>query len=184
MISKTGIFQGNLIEPFIVLEDDSKWQLLLFHLVDNGTRLFTQSNATNCNDFGLYSRLKWIDNFTYNGDYEFYVIQDGTKFRWIQPSSPLNTTVQGLQVVTGYSDPVNGLARCSQNKTYLGQNVWWGACGCWTSYTLGGKTGIPGFGPHNSSSMCEKFLALYARIEKPKAFIENGCIQGNEFYEY
>ena len=182
MISKTGILQGNLVEPFITLEDGSNWQLLLFHLVDKGTRLFTQSNAINCNDYGLYSRLKWINEFKYNNKYEFYVIQDGVKHRWTQTSQPTASSIAGFTVISG--NPTNGLAKANQSNTYLGYNAWWGACGCWTSYSTGGKTGIPGFGPHNANGMCEKYLALYARVEKPKTFIENNGIQSNEFYEY
>jgi hypothetical protein len=73
-LTKTGIMYDNMVEPFITLPDGSYWQLMLFHYVDGGHNLFTSSNATNCNDFGLYSRLKDINNFTYNGKYEFYVI--------------------------------------------------------------------------------------------------------------
>jgi len=81
-ISKTGILSAKIVEPFIALSDGSQWQLLLFHLVDNGNNLFTSSNAGYCNDHGLFSRLNWIDSFTYNSKYEFYVIQDGTTHRW------------------------------------------------------------------------------------------------------
>ena len=182
-ISKTGSLSGKAIEPFITLPDGSSWQLLLFHYVNKGNNLFTQSNATNCNDFGLYSRLKWIDNFTYDNKYEFYVIQDGGEHRWTQTNVPTtSTTATDLTVITG--NPVNGIAKGSQGNTYLGYNSWWGACGCWTSYTSGGKTGIPGFGTHGVDAMCENYLALYARIEKPKAFAEDSGIQGVEFYEY
>jgi len=73
-LTKTGIFKDYMVEPFITLSDGSKWQLLMFHYVDNGTNLFTSSNAAYCNDFGLYSRLQYIDNFTYDSKYEFYAI--------------------------------------------------------------------------------------------------------------
>lgn len=181
-ISQSGILTGNIVEPFISLADGSNWQLLLFHYVDYGNNLFTSSNAIYCDDWGLYSRLKWINNFTYNSKYEFYVIQDGIEHRWTQTSQPTASSITGLTVITG--NPVNGLAKANQSNTYIGYNSWWGACGSWTSYTAGGKTGIPGFGTHNANGICQKYLALYARIEKPKAFAEDGGIQGVEFYEY
>jgi len=81
-ISKTGILSANLIEPYLTLSDGSNWQLLLYHYVDGGNNLFTSSNATDCNEWGLYSRLKWINEFTYNDKYEFYVRQDGVEHRW------------------------------------------------------------------------------------------------------
>ena len=181
-ISKTGILTGNIIEPFISLADGSNWQLLLFHYVDHGNNLFTSSNATYCDDWGLYSRLKWINNFTYNGKYEFYVVQDDVEHRWTQTSQPTASSITGFTVITG--NPVNGLAKANQSNTYIGYDVWWGACGCWTKFTSGSKVGIPGFGPHGTAALCEKYLALYARIEKPKVFVEDGRIQGGQFYEY
>lgn len=181
-ISKTGILSATPIEPYLNLSDGSKWQLLLFHYVDGGNNLFTQSNATDCNDWGLYSRLKWVDEFTYDNKYEFYVIQDGIEHRWTQTSKPTASSITGLTVISG--NPVNGLAKASQSNAYLGYGSWWGACGSWTKYTTGGKTGIPGFGPHGADGMCEKYLALYARIETPKAFVEDGCAQAQEIYEY
>lgn len=181
-IIKTGIWSGNLIEPFITLSDGSNWQLLMFHYVDGGNNLFTQDNAADCNEWGLYSRLKWINNFTYNNLYEFYVIQDDVEHRWTQTSSPTATSPSGVTVITG--NPVQGIAKANQNNTYLGYNSWWGALGCWTKYTTGGKTGIPGFGSHNETGMCTKYLALYARIEKPIAFIEDDSTFANQFYEY
>lgn len=181
-ISKTGILKGQIVEPFISLPDGSNWQLLLFHMVENGTRLFTQENATYCNDWGLYSRLKWINEFTYDNKYEFYVIQDGIEHRWTQTSQPTASSISGRTVISG--NPVNGLAKANQSKTYIGYNTWWGACGCWTSYSTGGKTGIPGFGSHSADGMCTDYLALYARIEKPKTFLEDNLSQANNFYEY
>lgn len=182
-IEKTGTLNDDIIEPFITLSDGSNWQLLLFHKVDNGTRLFTSSNATYCNNYGLFSRLAYINNFTYNNKYEFYVIQDGKEFRWTQTSQPTASSIAGKTVISGYLDPVNGLAKASQSNTYIGYNAWWGACGCWTQYSTGGKTGIPGFGSHDVNGMCTDYLALYARIEKPHVFKENNSIQANEFIE-
>lgn len=182
-ISKTGILNTNIIEPFISLADGSKWQLVLFHYVDNGNNLFTQSNATDCNDWGLYSRLKWIDEFKYDNKYEFYVIQDGTEHRWTQTSKPTASSISGFTVVSG--NPGRGLAKGNQSNTYLGYGSWWSACGCWTKYSTGGKTGIPGFGPTSAAGICENYLALYARIDTPNAFADKSeAFQANDFYEY
>ncbi len=181
-ITKTGIFNGDIVEPYLILPDQSKWQLMLYHYIDKGNNLFTSSNATFCNDLGLYSRLAWINNFIYDNKYEFYVIQDGIEHRWTQTSQPTASSISGLTVISG--NPVNGLAKASQSNTYIGYSSWWGACGCWTSYTLSGKKGIPGFGAHSAAGIAEYYLTLYTRVNEFKAFAENGIISGNNFYEY
>ena len=166
-LKKTGVFYNYATEPYIQLADGSCWKLMLFHYVDGGHNLFTSSNATYNDGFGLYSRLRDIDNFKYDNKYEFYVIQDGTEFRWTQTSKPTATSISGKTVVSGYNDPVNGLAKPSSlSQTYIGYSSWWGACGCWTSYSTGGKTGIPGFGSHDGNGICTTYLALYTRIDK------------------
>ena len=158
---------------------------MLFHYVDGGNNLFTSSNAAYNNGFGLYSRLRDIANYTYNNQYEYYVIQDGTEFRWTQTSSPTAASITGLTTVSGYNNPVNGLAKANQNNnTYIGYDSWWGACGCWTKYTNGGKTGIPGFGTHDVTGLCTDYLALYVRIDKSKIQLVNGVIQGENLIEF
>ena len=167
-LTKTGIFKDYMVEPFMTLADGSKWQLLMFHYVDNGTNLFTSSNAAYCNDFGLYSRLQYIDNFTYDSKYEFYAIQDGTTHRWTQTNAPLSTTaVAGFTSISG--SPGGGICKCSGNTLLAASNStgnWWRACGCWTLF---GGNGIPGF----NGGTCRQYLALYARISEPKFHIAN-----------
>ena len=185
-ISKTGTLSGNIAEPYMTLPDGTNWQLLLFHQVDNGTRLFTSTNAGYNSEYGLFSRLNYIDKFIINGQYEFYVIQDGVISRWVQTSAPLTTTsVSGFSPITGA--PGGGICKCSGNTLLAATNTtsnWWRACGCWTSFSSGGASGIPGFGGSGAAGVCQKNLILYARIEKPIAFAENGGMQGVEFYEY
>lgn len=184
-LTKTGIFKNYAIEPYKTLPDGSYWKLMLFHYVNNGKNLFTSSNATYNNGFGLYSRLRDIANYTYNNGYEYYVIQDGKEFRWTQTSSPIAASITGLTTVSGYNNPVNGLAkRSSLTQTYIGYDSWWGACGCWTSYSTGGKTGIPGFGSHDGNGICTNYLALYTRIEKPKIEIANENIYAESLIEF
>lgn len=184
-LTKTGIFKNYAIEPYKTLPDGSYWKLMLFHYVNNGTNLFTSSNATYNNGFGLYSRLRDIANYTYDSKYEYYVIQDGKEFRWTQTSSPTATSITGLTTVSGYNNPVNGLAKPSSlTQTYIGYNTWWGACGCWTKYSTGGKTGIPGFGSHDGNGICTNYLALYTRIEKPKIEIANENIYTESLIEF
>lgn len=187
-IYKQGQWSSNrLVEPYLQLSDGSRWQLLLYHLVDNGTRLFTSSNCQYCNDFGLYSRLKWIDSFVYDSKYEFYVIQDGVEHRWTQTNAPLTTTsVAGFTLVSG---TVRG--GICQNSSYgvlaiTNSTPWWNCCGAIRSYTTGGVTGIPGFGPNDASGICQRYLALYARIATNplQAFVENKAVQASNFYEY
>ena len=183
-LTKTGILKDYAIEPYKTLSDGSYWKLMLFHYVNNGSNLFTSSNATYNNGFGLYSRLRDIANYTYDSKYEYYVIQDGKEFRWTQTSSPTAASITGLTTVSGYTNPVNGLAKANQSNTYIGYRAWWGACGCWTSYSTGGKTGIPGFGSHDGNGICTTYLALYTRIEKPKAEIANENIYAENLIEF
>lgn len=183
-LTKTGILYDNLAESIMTLPDGSHWQLLLFHYVDGGKNLFTQSNAAYCNEFGLFSRLKYIDNFKLNNQYEFYAIQDDIEYRWIQTNAPTASTIAGLTTVSGYANPVNGLAKATnQDESYLGYSTWWGACGSWTSYTTGGKTGIPGFGAHNVNGICTHYLALYARISNIDTKLANETVNTSNFIE-
>ena len=182
-LTKSGILQDNIIEQYLTLNDGSHWKLMLSHYVDNGRNLFTSSNATDCNELGLYSRLKDINNYTYDNKYEFYVIQDGKEFRWTQTSQPTASSCTGLTTVSGYTNPQRGLAKAGSANTYLGYGVWWGACGCWTSYSVSGKTGIPGFGPASADGICTDYLILYTRIDNPKAQLENTTSYATNFIE-
>ena len=182
-LKKSGVFYNYASEPYIQLADGSYWKLMLFHYVDKGNNLFTSSNATYNNGFGLYSRLRDINNYKYNNLYEFYVIQDGIEYRWTQTSQPTASSIAGKTVVSGYTDPVNGLAKANQSNTYIGYSSWWGACGCWTSYSTGGKTGIPGFGAHSAAGMCTEYLALYTRIDAITFQIENQNNYASDFIE-
>lgn len=187
-ISKTGILSSQLIEPYLTLADGSNWQLLLFHYVDGGNNLFTPANCEYCNEPGLFSRLQWIDNFQYNGLYEFYVIQDGVEHRWSQTSAPwTSTSITGFTAISG--TPVVGICKRASDRAALAETStgnWWNSCGTYLAYTYGGKTGIPGFGANSNThgTVCTNYLALYARINKPIAFLENNIIQTYELYEY
>ena len=179
-LTKTGVMYDNMVEPFITLSDGSYWQLLMFHYVDDGKNLFTSSNANNCNDFGLFSRLKDIDGFKLNNQYEFYAIQDSTAYRWIQTNAPLTTTaVAGFSVVSGYNSPGAGICKCNGNTLLARTNTtsnWWNAFGCYKLY----NGGIPGL----NSVVCKKYLALYARIEKVDVKISNQIANASHFIEF
>lgn len=178
-LTKTGIMYDNMEESIMTLPDGSHWQLLMFHYVDDGKNLFTSSNANNCNDFGLFSRLKDIDGFKLNNQYEFYAIQDDTTYRWIQTNAPLTTTaVTGFSAVSGYNSPGAGICKCSGNTLLARTNStgnWWNAMGCYTIY----NNGIPGF----NSIICKKYMALYARIEKADVKLSNQTANASEFLE-
>lgn len=185
-ITKAGTWNNLIVEPFITLSDNSKWQLLLFHEVKKGTNLFTASTCSYNNGIGLWSRLKWVDLFSYSSKYEFFVIQDGTSHRWYQTNAPYTTTS-----VTGFSK-ITGTVRSGlcKNSTYgclaiSPSTPWWNLCGGYSSYSTGGAVGIPGFGSNDASGICQDYLALYARIVEPKAFIEKYDVtNGNNIYEY
>lgn len=182
-LTKTGIMYDNMEESIMTLPDGSHWQLLMFHYVDNGNNLFTKSNALYCNDFGLFSRLQYIDNFKYTDTtYEFYVIQDGVEYRWTQTNAPTATSPSGFSAVSGYANPIQGLVKNGGN-TYFGYGSWWGACGCWTKWSTGGKSGIPGFGPHDATGTCSQYLALYARIPKTDVKLADQTANTSEFIE-
>lgn len=176
-ISKTGIFNGQIIEPFLILPDDSQWRLLCFHYIDNGKHLFTKEKAPYCNEQGLYSRCKYADYYKYNNTYEYYVIQDDIIHRWTQTSAPSSSSLSGFTIITG--DPRVGLVKNGGN-TYFGYNSWWGAVGCWTLWSSGGYTGVPGFG----GLTAHNYLAIYARVNNFNAFEEETNLNGREIYEY
>ena len=176
-ITKTGIFNGQIVEPFITLPDGSNWQLICYHYIDHANNLFTSSNAGYCNDWGLYSRCQYADAFKYGNLWEFYAIQDGKEMRWTQTSAPSASSIAGFTVVSG---PVTrGLVRHGSN-TYFGYGSWWSAVGCWTAYGSGANRGIPGMDSTNAIN----YLAVWARIDKPKAFAEDDIISGQNIYEY
>lgn len=178
-INKNGIMNGYIVEPFITLSDGSNWQLICGHYIDHGNNLFLKEEAGFCNKLGLYSRCQYADAFKYGNLWEFYVIQDGKEMRWTQTSAPHATSISGFTKILGNVN--KGLARPnSNNNTYFGYGSWWAATGCWTSYGSGATRGIPGFDGTNAI----EYLNVYARIDKPKAFIENGINSGDNFYEY
>lgn len=178
-ITKTGIFNGQIVEPFLILPDGSKWRLLCYHYIDHGNNLFEKAKAGYCNDWGLYSRCQYADNYKYNNSYEYYAIQDGKEMRWTQTSAPHATSISGFTVVSG---PVTrGLARPNaNNNTYFGYGSWWSAVGCWTVYGSGATRGIPGMDSTNAIY----YLAVYARVDDFNAFAEDKIINGNQIYEY
>lgn len=178
-ITKTGIFNGQIVEPFITLADGSKWQLICYHYIDHGNNLFLKEEAGYCNKPGLYSRCQYADAFKYGNLWEFYAIQDGKEMRWTQTSAPHATSIAGFTKISGAV--TRGLARPNaNNNTYFGYGSWWSAVGCWTVYGSGTTRGIPGMDSTNAIN----YLAVYARIEKPIAFAEDGIISGQEIYEY
>ena len=62
---------------------------------------------------------------------------------------------------------------------------WWNSCGAMQSYSQAGAVGIAGFGPDGADGVCQDYLALYARVVEPKAFIEKYDVtNGNNIYEY
>lgn len=178
-INKQGVLSGYPVEPFQVLPDGSTWRLLLFHVIDYGTHLFTPDLAPYSNEWGLFSRLKYADEFKYDDKYEFYVIQDGREFRWTQTSKPTDATIAGFAAVTGYTKPDYGLAKGNQTSSYFGYNSWWGAAGSYTKFTSNGATGIPGF-----TGVAKNYLALYVRVPDIHAFMEEDAVNANNFYEY
>lgn len=180
-LTKTGTLYDNIDESTIMtLPDGSHWRLLMYHLVNGGKNLFSSTNCMECNEFGLFSRLKYIDNYMFDNKYEFYVIQDGTTYRWTQTSAPFSTSsVSGFAAVSGFNSPGSGICRCT-NYTLLARtsstNNWWNAIGCYHEY----NGGIPGF----NSIVCKENMALYVRVDDDKAKLSNSSAHATEFIEF
>lgn len=189
-LEKSGIIRSNkFVENGIYLTDknDQTWLLLLDHQIfkSDGTRnLFTSSNAGNCSDPGLYSRLSIIDNYKYSdGNYYFMVDQDGYIFRWKQSNIPTSSSGS----VTGYEFIENtqtgnkyiltssgcGLRKMS-GSTYLsfgtsqGSGNWYGALGAYAAWGLS----VPGFGTTTTNAYTtdggaapKDYIKFYVRVD-------------------
>lgn len=78
-----------------------------------------------------------------------------------------------------YTKPDYALAKGNQSNSYFGYNSWWGAAGCYKSFTYNGANGIPGF-----TGLAKNYLALYVRVPQINAFIEEDAVNANQFIEY
>jgi len=151
--------------------------------------LFTQSNATNNEEPGLFSRLYLLESapalFQTSGAFEFIAFMPDDNdliYRWKQTSNPMTTTsVSGF---TNISNSTAGLSKYNSNTYLRTQATWWGAVGCWTAYTQGGRRGIPGFGGNSDANVCTGLMLLFAKINEKSVMDFPTLLLANDFQEY
>lgn len=170
-ILKTGVVKiNNLIEfndKFKILSDGSVFLQILRHN-NPASNLFTSQNCWFNNEPNLFSNLIILKDCSMLNNldtYEFLGIERqssaGTikQVRWTQTSNPaLSSTIQGYNLISGawYNPTGNGLKTDNTKSAMHNSNVWWGACGCYTSY----NGGIPGY----SFVITNGYLELYIKI--------------------
>ena len=153
---------------------EAKKKLLALGLVG---MILGATGCTSLDENGVPTRIKIGSSYSNVEDYYKYAIQDGKEMRWTQTSAPSATSITGFTKISGAVN--KGLAR-GNNNAYFGYSSWWAAVGSWTPYGSGATRGIPGMDGTNAIY----YLAVYARIETPHAFVEDGLISGQQIYEY
>ena len=165
-----------------IMGDGSEWARIFWHDVSSTATYFTdEDEVKDCSLSNRYSRLNMVNNFLYNGKYEFmlcYPKHSTTKYnRWIQIANPLTTTGDASQTATtmGY-EPVHidfttnwkyGFALSTSTSTYMdceaGHGNWFGAIGQYKAYTASGITGFPA--PTESGmDTAQKKVELWVRV--------------------
>lgn len=166
-----------------IMGDGSEWARIFWHDVSSTATYFTdEDEVKDCSLSNRYSRLNMVNNFLYNGKYEFmlcYPKHSTTKYnRWTQTANPLTTTGDASQTAEtmGYK-PVHidfttnwkyGLALSSSStNTYMdceaGHGNWFGAIGQYKAYTASGITGFPA--PTESGmDTVQKEVELWVRV--------------------
>lgn len=165
-----------------IMGDGSEWARIFWHDVSSTATYFTdEDEVKDCSLSNRYSRLNMVNNFLYNGKYEFmlcYPKHSTTKYnRWIQIANPLTTTGDASQtaITMGY-EPVHidfttnwkyGFALSTSTSTYMdceaGHGNWFGAIGQYKAYTASGITGFPA--PTESGmDTVQKEVELWVRV--------------------
>ena len=166
-----------------IMGDGSEWARIFWHDVSSTATYFTdEDEVKDCSLSNRYSRLNMVNNFLYNGKYEFmlcYPKHSTTKYnRWTQTANPLTTTGDASQTAEtmGYK-PVHidfttnwkyGLALSSSSTNiYMdceaGHGNWFGAIGQYKAYTASGITGFPA--PTESGmDTVQKEVELWVRV--------------------
>lgn len=165
-----------------IMGDGSEWARIFWHDVSSTATYFTdEDEVKDCSLSNRYSRLNMVNNFLYNGKYEFmlcYPKHSTTKYnRWIQIANPLTTTGDASQtaITMGY-EPVHidfttnwkyGFALSTSTSTYMdceaGHGNWFGAIGQYKAYTASGITGFPA-PTENGMDAVQKEVELWVRI--------------------
>lgn len=195
-----------------VMDDGSEWARILWHDVSTKAEYFI--NASEAKMYPIkgfevvganrYSRLGDMDNYFYNGKYEFmlcYPKYSTTKYnRWTQVANPLNVKGDASQTATtmGYQAvhidfPTNwkyGLALSTNASSYMdceaGHGNWFGAIGQYKAYSSGGISGFPApteTGMASAQKEVELWVRIYRNIEITPIFTKSIIpSKGNEVY--
>ena len=165
-----------------IMGDGSEWARIFWHDVSSTATYFTdEDEVKDCSLSNRYSRLNMVNNFLYNGKYEFmlcYPKHSTTKYnRWIQIANPLTTTGDASQtaITMGYK-PVHidfttnwkyGFALSTSTSTYMdceaGHGNWFGAIGQYKAYSSGGISGFPA-PTETGMVLVQKEVELWVRI--------------------
>jgi len=188
-MTRTGLSCANRFQELYEDQNGNRFMLLLWHDNKQGAQLFTSSNATRNEEPGLFSRIYLLESapalFQTDGKFEFIALMPDDNdliYRWTQTSNPMTTTsVSGF---TNISNSTAGLSKYNSNTYLRTQATWWGAVGCWTAYTQGGRRGIPGFGGNSDANVCTGLMLLYAKINEKAVWEFPTLLLVHEFQEY
>lgn len=168
------------------LNDGSEWGRIFWHDISNTETYFTnEEEVKSCSLSNRYSRLNEINNFLFNGKYEFmicYPKYDVNKYnRWVQTANPLITTESTAQTIEsmGYIPvhidfPINwgcGLALSTREETFMdceteSEEKWFGAVGQYMGYVS--SNNITGLAAPTEDGMeeAQKEVELWIRIHR------------------
>lgn len=195
-----------------VMDDGSEWARIFWHDVSTKAEYFIDASEAKMYPIkgfeivgaNRYSRLGDMDNYFYNGKYEFmlcYPKYSTTKYnRWTQVANPLNVKGDASQTATtmGYQAvhidfPTNwkyGLALSTSASSYMdceaGHGNWFGAIGQYKAYSSGGISGFPApteTGMASAQKEVELWVRIYRNIEITPIFTKSIIpSKGNEVY--
>ena len=168
------------------LNDGSEWGRIFWHDISSTEIYFTnEEEVKSCSLSNRYSRLNEINNFLFNGKYEFmicYPKYDVNKYnRWVQTANPLTTTESTVQTIEsmGYTPvhidfPIDwgyGLALSTREETFMdceteSEEKWFGAVGQYMGYVS--SNNITGLAAPTEDGMeeAQKEVELWIRIHR------------------
>ena len=164
-------------------DHNAMWVLLLHHISTKGD-FFTPDNVKDITSENLYSRLKYLENYRFNSQFEFlleYPQLSGYN-RWIQTSNPCTDgyDVKGFQEIDlTWKDIFSGLVLSSDSEySFLDGNEglkinnWCFAIGSFQEWqTFPGKKSIPG----PFSAAVQPDHELLTEVKLWVRFFQNTC---------
>ena len=80
--------------------------------------------------------------------------------QWSQNTNPVTNT--NTPTILSGSCTFGGLRKNGTNTFMSRPSNWWAATGCWTQFTGGGVTGIPGY--YDQSHACSGSMDLFVKV--------------------